>query len=318
MDASVAKTRGKFLGRIISNKEICRQHYRMVVGLEAFPPTRPGQFVQLQCRGLGEQVTSHEVVWRPENPLRLGQPELADREPFLRRPLSLGGRRDDDSGVELEIIYRVIGAGTRWLAQSGAGTELSLIGPLGNAFAISDEKPLAVVIGGGVGIPPMIYLASALAEANKKTVAFCGARTGALLPLTIMPDIEPSPEGHPLPCAEEFDEYRIPCVVATDDGTAGFPGTISEAFRSWLNAHQPASQELVVYCCGPEPLMQAVGDICLSREIQCQLALERHMACGMGTCQSCVCKIRAANDQGWSYKLCCTDGPVFDAKDIVW
>jgi dihydroorotate dehydrogenase electron transfer subunit len=318
MGMSIPKTRGKFLGRIVSNKEICGQHYRMVVGLDAFGPTRPGQFVQLQCRGLAEQITSREILWRPEQPLRLGQPELADREPFLRRPLSLGGRRDTDGGVELDIIYRTIGAGTRWLARSPAGTQLSLIGPLGNAFAISGEKPLAVVIGGGVGIPPMIYLAEALAEARKQVVAFSGARTAAMLPLTFMPDIDVSPQGHPTPCVEEFDEYRIPSVIATDDGTAGFAGTASEAFRNWLNAHGPAAQETVVYCCGPEPLMQAVGDICVSREIQCQLALERHMACGMGTCQSCVCKIRATNEQGWAYKLCCTDGPVFDAGEIVW
>ncbi|MCP4594043.1 MAG: dihydroorotate dehydrogenase electron transfer subunit, partial [bacterium] len=75
---------------------------------------------------------------------------------------------------------------------------------------------------------------------------------------------------------------------------------------------------LVVYSCGPEPMMRAVGRMCVDRDIDCQLALERHMGCGMGTCQSCVFRMRADNEQGWVYKLVCTDGPVFAARDIVW
>jgi len=74
----------------------------------------------------------------------------------------------------------------------------------------------------------------------------------------------------------------------------------------------------VAYCCGPEALMKAVGEICITRGIECQLALERYMACGMGTCQSCNVRIRDDSTRGWSYKLCCTDGPIFDAREVVW
>ena len=106
--------------------------------------------------------------------------------------------------------------------------------------------------------------------------------------------------------------------IATDDGSLGRAGFVDQAFEHWLDQAGLGAEDLVVYACGPEAMMQAVAEICLLREIECQLALERHMACGMGTCQSCVVKIRDGSDRGWSFKLCCTDGPVFDARDVVW
>ena len=107
-------------------------------------------------------------------------------------------------------------------------------------------------------------------------------------------------------------------MIATDDGSLGYPGLVSEAFGRWLTTLEIDPKQLTTYACGPEPMMQAVGEICTPRGIGCQLALERHMACGMGTCQSCVVKIREKSDRGWSYKLCCADGPVFEAADVIW
>jgi dihydroorotate dehydrogenase electron transfer subunit len=309
--------RGTFVATVTENRRLCDEHYRLRLRLEQFPPTRPGQFLQLQCRDLSPQVTSREVEWPPMGP-RLTQPELTNREPFLRRPFSLGGRRElPAGGCELDILYRTIGAGTHWLTGANAGLQLSILGPLGNGFTVRDEKPLAAIVGGGVGIPPMMYQAEALVSAGRKVVAFCGSRTGKLLPLTLAGE-RPSAAGHPAMCAEEFTRLGIPCVIATDDGSVGAAGVVSESLRDWLNANLPEAKDLVVYACGPEPMMRAVADICLSRDYECQLALERHMACGMGTCQSCVCKIRSENESGWAFKLVCTDGPVFDARNVLW
>lgn len=310
--------RGLFVAEVASNRPICDQHYRLVLRLGSFPPCRPGQFIQLQCRHMGEQKGINEVDW-PQGALpRLHQPELVDKEPLLRRPISLAGRRDVQGLVELDLIYRTIGTGTHWLSSARQGTKLGLMGPLGNAFAIDHPKPLAALIGGGVGIPPMIYLAQALAKANRQVVAFCGIRTRNLLPLKIIDGSQPCLRGTPGMCTEEFAAVGAKTVIATDDGSFGYHGLVSEAFEIWTDSVRPAGGDLAVYCCGPEPMMRNIAGFCLKRGYHCQLALERHMACGVGTCQSCVCKMKTTNEQGWEYKLCCTDGPVFDAGDIVW
>ena len=239
-------------------------------------------------------------------------------DPFLSRPISIYSFSRGKNFCLIELLYRIVGKGTQILAGLIEGSQVEINGPLGNGFVIRPGKPMAVMVGGGVGIPPMLYLAKALNEANKAAVAFCGARSGGVLPLTVLPGREPAADGRPTPCIREFIPSCTDAVVATDDGTLGFRGLVSEAFTAWLKTHDFAPIDLTVYCCGPEPMERAVADICMMREIECQLALERHMACGMGTCQSCVVKVRADNPQGWVYKLCCTDGPVFDAREVLW
>ena len=123
-------------------------------------------------------------------------------------------------------------------------------------------------------------------------------------------------------------------MVATDDGSLGYRGFISDAFSRSFGGSAREGGKLVVYCCGPEAMMQAVAAACETAGVECQLALERHMACGMGTCQSCIVKTRAGGREGhasswpdgdattrvppWKYSLCCQDGPVFDARDVLW
>jgi dihydroorotate dehydrogenase electron transfer subunit len=317
--ASNNLTRGTFLGEVLANEPLCGDHYRLVLALPRFAPSRPGQFVQLQCRDVCEQVGWRVVDWPPGHLPRFTQPELTDREPLLRRPFSIAARRDRGGGrAELDIIYRTVGTGTRWLAAVKTGAALSLLGPLGNWFTLRGEKPAAVLVGGGVGIPPLLYLAEALCAAGKKTVAFSGARTSTLLPLRVGASSGVSPAGEPTRCVVELAPYGIEAAVATEDGTLGFPGMVSEAFEQWLDRGRRNPDELVVYCCGPEPMMKAVADACAARGIECQVSMERHMACGMGTCQSCICKVRTEEQGGWTFKLCCTDGPVFDARRIIW
>ncbi len=318
MYTSATSKRGVFVAQVQSNASLCEDHYLLRLVAEGFPPTRPGQFVQLQCRGLHEQVSVRQID-RPEGAWpRLVQPELADKEPLLRRPLSIADCRQLPGGFsEIDLIYRAIGTGTKWLARVPAGAKVSLLGPLGNGFAIRPGKPLAALVGGGVGIPPMIYLAGALAAEGKQVVAFNGTKTAHMLPLEV-DAAKVSAAAHPELCVDVFTRLDVPAVIATDDGSLGFGGAITEAFRIWLNTHLPAEGDLVVYSCGPEGMMRALADMCVSRGYECQLALERHMACGMGTCQSCVVKIRDTTERGWSFKLCCADGPVFDAKDVLW
>lgn len=313
--------RGTHVATVLENSRLCDQHYMLRLGLEQLPPCRPGQFVQLQCRPMTEQVSAHAVDWAEGKWPHLEQPELAGKEPLLRRPLSIACRSNlsahGNLTAELDLIYRAVGSGTTWLSHLEVAAKVSVLGPLGNGFVIDPNKPKAVLIGGGVGIPPMLYLAEALQAAGKETIAFCGARTAEMLPLCPQRE-KVSPLGRPELCVEEFSRRGAKTVIATDDGSLGVAGNVSSAFETWLNLHLPSEDELVVYSCGPEAMMQAAAIICLSRGYRCQVAMERHMACGMGTCQSCIVKIRDKSESGWSFKLCCTDGPVFEAEKILW
>lgn len=316
--ADTTRRRGTFLADVLANQRLCDEHYLLRLGLGFFPPTRPGQFVQVQCADPSARPRPRATDWPADRPPRLTGSDLARTEALLRRPFSLAGRRDGPGGgAEIEIIYRVVGAGTRWLEGLSPGRRVSVLGPLGNAFGIREGAAAAALVGGGVGIPPMIYLGEALSAGGKRVRAFCGARSEHLLPLRLTGEAEAA-AGSPSPCAAEFAACGIETHLATDDGSLGYRGYVGDAFEEWLAADAPPADELVVYSCGPEAMMRQVARACIARGIECQLALERHMGCGMGTCQSCVVKIRTDNEQGWAYKLVCTDGPVFDAAEVVW
>ncbi len=287
----------------MSNIPVCSEHYRFRIGLASFPPTRPGQFINIRC-GPAEaistgQVSDSAVEWREGLMPHLTGPETVRRVPLLRRPLAPAGRIDrPDGSVEMDIIYRVVGVGTAWMAGLKVGDEIDILGPLGNGFTIRDNKPQAAIVIGGTGIGPMLYLADALAAAGKDVEAFFGARTASLIPLT--------------------EEQRGAFTITTDDGSLGSAGMVHQPFEKWLEREKPDPAGLVVYACGPEPMMKAVAEICLADEIECQLSLERHMACGMGVCQGCNVKVKTAAPPGWKFKLVCKDGPVFDAGELIW
>lgn len=274
--------------------------------------------MQVQCRPLEAAADNTSTDWPADRPPTLRQPELADTEAFLRRPLGVAGRTDRGGGVELSLIYRVVGTGTRWLSGLGEGDAVSVLGPLGNGFTIRQEVPRAAVVCGGSGVPPLIYLAGVLAGAGKKTIAFAGACTAEELPLTLVPGAKVAANGRASLCVAEFAAAGVPSVVATDDGTLGYRGFVSEVFSHWLVGSGLKAGDVVVYCCGPEAMMQVVAARCVAAGIECQLVLERHMACGMGTCQSCIVRTAADTPEGWKFSLCCIDGPVFDARQLLW
>jgi dihydroorotate dehydrogenase electron transfer subunit len=247
--------------------------------------------------------------------------ELRHPVAMLRRPFSLAGRRDRGSTTEIDIIHRVVGIGTDFLSHLKEGDEVGVLGPLGNTFALPQEDQEAVLVGGGVGIPPMLYLAEKLAE--REATAFAGALTRDLLPLTIVESAGRSADDiRPLSDIAELAKHGVRSVITTDDGTYGFRGFVTQALEKYLDASKPNA---VIYTCGPEPMMKRVADIALARGIECQIAVERAMACGMGTCQSCCIKVKKPDPsqpplvgKDWCYRLACTDGPVFQAADLLW
>jgi dihydroorotate dehydrogenase electron transfer subunit len=323
--ASSSPKRGQYVSTVIANVPLCREHFRLALTIDAFPPTKPGQFVQVACADDVESDVEREWSWddsagaRPVGPCGS---ELIARTAVLRRPFSLAGRRDTPGGVELDLIHRVVGVGTDWLSRLNVGDPVNVIGPLGNTFTLPEPGGQALLVGGGVGIPPMIYLASALGP-DRKGVAFCGALTRDLLALTVTDQGAGDPDAVAgLLNVDEFARHGIPTVVTTDDGSYGYRGFVTQALERYLDARARSGapfDKTIVYTCGPEPMMKRVADIARSRGIRSQIAVERAMACGMGTCQSCVIKVKTGpTTDAWRYKLACTDGPVFAGNDLLW
>jgi dihydroorotate dehydrogenase electron transfer subunit len=319
--------RDQFRCAVRANVPLCRDHYRLVLGLPAFPPTEPGQFIQVSCRDVDGFDDDREIAWSDLRPPHISGVDLTAPVALLRRPFSLAGRRDEAGAVELQLIHRVVGIGTDWLARLKAEDAVDILGPLGNRFALPPAGATALLVGGGVGIPPMLYLAEKLA--GRKAVAFCGALTRDLLPLTITADAGGPDDADPRHAIEEFSRHGHPSVITTDDGSYGFRGYVTQALERYLdqsgilNPH--AAMAPVVYTCGPEPMMKRVAEIAAARGLECQVAVERAMACGMGTCQSCCIRVRKPDPsqpplvgRDWCYRLACTDGPVFRGAELLW
>src|SRR5947209_5386460 len=183
--------RGQFLATVAANQPLCREHFRLTLRLPSFPPTAPGQFVQVACRDLEIVDAEVEVDWLVGHAPRVGQRELVAPLAVLRRPFSLANRRDlpGAGGVELELIHRVVGVGTDWLAQLNPDDRVGLLGPLGNRFTPPPRGGLALFVGGGVGIPPMLYLARQWGRLGQfRAAAFCGALSRDLLPFRLIAD----------------------------------------------------------------------------------------------------------------------------------
>ncbi|MCH8241261.1 MAG: dihydroorotate dehydrogenase electron transfer subunit [Planctomycetes bacterium] len=302
---------------VIANDRLCREHFRITFCLDSFATASPGQFVHIspgQMNHGGYQRLDYAKgvasdAWR-----------AGCFDPLLRRAFSIAGLRRRSDQVEIDLIYREVGTATHWMSSRCHGDAVSVLGPLGNRFEISQRKRTAWLVAGGVGLPPMLWLAAALTENDRKTVAFCGAQTRDLLALTVVQDQSPSHDATLATCcAAEFARANTPVVLSTDDGSLGFRGHIGQALSRYHETNPIPADDLVVYTCGPERMMRFVSDFCGQRGIECKVCMERAMACGTGTCQSCVVPIRDDDDRdGWRYRLCCTDGPVFDGRDIVW
>ncbi len=221
--------------------------------------------------------------------------------PFTRRPFSVY-RVDKEEGT-FSIVYLARGVFTQGLRNKRPGQLLSVVGPLGNWFE-PDPRPQAahIMVAGGVGAPPLYLLAETMrCEAGQecRIAVINGARTRNLLV-----------------AVQEFTDLGVDLHFTTDDGTHGLRGVVTDALLTLLDeAAGPAH----VYTCGPTAMLRAVSDICIPRNIPCQVSVETIMPCGLGVCMGCVVKIRNRDSaQGYDYLRSCYEGPVFRAEDIIW
>lgn len=213
--------------------------------------------------------------------------------PFLRRPFS--ALRTDRNAGWLEILYDVIGPGTRRMADSAPGQSLNLIGPLGRPFS-PPESGRILLVAGGVGVVPLAFLAWNCPQERGRMVFLMGAANRDR-----MPDMD------------RLVPADLELHLATDDGSLGYGGFVTDL----IEAHAVPGQT-AIFTCGPHPMMARVADIASDLDLPCFASLENHMACGFGVCVGCVVEYRQAEREDLRYRRVCIEGPVVDARAIVW
>ncbi|MFC1677014.1 dihydroorotate dehydrogenase electron transfer subunit [Planctomycetota bacterium] len=288
-----------------SNRQIGYDFYKLTITFEGppaktFANTQPGQFVELDLSTASTPSTENT----PEK-LRNGSERLV----LLRRPFSFCDLTCESDKTSAEILYRVIGPGTLRMSNLSAGDYLSVIGPLGIGFSVPAGKKTAVLVTGGMGAGPMEHLAKVLAQKHNdiKVTAFAGAKSRDQLPFE---NVSQS--------LREFTRYGTESFIATDDGSAGEKGFVTDCMADWLDKNSLPTEEMIIYSCGPEPMLAKVSQIAGQHNIDCQVSMERMMACGIGLCQGCAVECRAADSTETVYKMCCKEGPVFDSKEVVF
>ena len=263
---------------------------------------KPG-FEWVEVTGI-EQLAEDTYVLgynRPDTAevIRAGQfcmisPRPGTSSVFLPRPFSYY-RTDGDGGIE--ILFRTFGKATRWMAGLRPGESIGEFGPLGNSFTYPATARRAILVGGGIGLPPMVMLAGELAARGLEVELIYGELTGARL--VELSGILPS---------------GVNVHIATEDGQAGHRGLVTEIFAPMFSKcdNPPA-----VYSCGPNQMMAALAAMISPERVELfQASCEEYMACGRGICQGCV--IPVWNGDETVYLRCCTEGPVFNGFEVAW
>ncbi len=234
----------------------------------------------------------------------------------MRRPLSIMRAQDD----WIEILYKTHGHGLELLARKKPGETVSSLGPIGQPFRPSPERPNALLIGGGVGIPPMVFVADWLRKDNRdwKPLAILGSEIP--FPFDLVPSKLETPwldesTNSTMPLLES---WNVPTRLATLSGFEGcFDGYVTDLADRWLSTLDDAElARTEVFACGPTPMLKAVAELAARYELPCQVSLEEYMACAVGGCAGCA--VRIATPEGDAMKRVCVDGPVFDAATVVW
>lgn len=229
----------------------------------------------------------------------------------MRRPISIMSV-DVENGT-FDLLYKVVGEGTRQLSERKIGEMLSIIGPIGNGFKLTSQK-LPLLIGGGVGMPPMISIAQQAKDKDYQSFAILGSEVPFPFDEKLAnngKDYEGAT--HTMP---ELEDWGVECRLASlqnyDGVYQGYVTDLARVYLDSLSADDLAQVE--VYSCGPHPMLEAVANLSKEYNLPCQVSLEEHMACGIGGCAGCVVEVQT--DNGPAMKRVCVDGPVFDATTV--
>ncbi len=256
------------VSEIVFNKRVATDTF--FIGLRSpqiAAEARPGQFVMIK---VGQGI-----------------------DPLLRRPFSICGIREDDLVL---ILYRVVGRGTTIMCDAREGESLSVLGPLGSGFEMPHKGESPILTAGGMGIAPLIFLASIMGPGSFTFLAGFGS-------------------AEEIAATDEIGLSGLDLSLSTDDGSAGHRGLVTELLEDHLAGFN-GNINPAVFACGPLPMLKEVAAITLDKHVPCQVSLEASMACGLGACQGCA--IRRSSEQGMAYYHVCQDGPVFDVKSLDW
>ncbi len=234
----------------------------------------------------------------------------------MRRPLSIMRVGED----WIEILYKIVGHGLRLLAQKSPGDVVSVLGPIGQGFQMSPERPNTLLIGGGVGIPPMVYIADWLRQDPRDWAPFAILGSEIPFPFELRRSALPV-AGVPdetyatMPLLED---WGIPARLTSLQGYAGcHDGYVTDLAEQWLSSLPAADLAKVeIFACGPTPMLKAVAELAARHNLPCQVSLEEYMACAVGGCAGCAVRIKTP--VGDAMKRVCVDGPVFDAATVAW
>ncbi len=256
--------------RIIRNEPRGGPFYRMDVEAPWIAENaQPGQFVHIQCS--------------------------SSFDPLLRRPFSVYDA--DPKSKEVSILYAVVGKGTDLLSRMKPGDTLNMLAPLGHGFTVPEGKSHSLLLGGGAGIAPMLFLGKVLRENGHTVTVMLGMQSNETAGVI-----------------DDFIRAGLHVDVATNDGSLGACGHVT-----CLLEGQPddAFTDCRVYACGPTPMLKAVQTWTSSCGLPAELSLEERMGCGFGVCLSCVCKVKVRSESGWEYQRACVEGPVFSAAEVI-
>ncbi len=276
------------------------------------------------------EVLAHEQFEANQFILRLKAPKCArrampgtfvhltcDESLPMRRPLSI--MRADPERETIDVLYKTVGQGLELLSKKRTGDRISSLGPIGNSFVPHPQRPRTLLVGGGVGIPPMIFLAESLRErtdAKWQPLVLMGSEVPfpfRAKPSTIL--VPGVPDGT-IACMPMLDEWGIPSRLASFAGYAGcYEGYVTDLAASWLASLDAAAlAEVEVFACGPTVMLKATAAVAKRFNVPCQVSLEEFMACAVGGCAGCA--VRVETPQGPAMKRVCVDGPVFDARTV--
>ncbi len=247
---------------IIEQRQIARGIFSMKLQCDEIAGMAlPGQFINLYCK-------EHELL--------------------LPRPISIC-ETDKEKGM-VTLVYAVVGKGTEGFSHLKRGDIIKVLGPLGNGFKIEKEVNIHMLVGGGIGVPPLVELSKYL---KGEVYAFLGFAQDPIL-------------------VEELENYGVKVFVATEDGNTGFKGNVIELLD------KKGVKGGIIYSCGPRPMLKAVSRWAKEKGIRAQISMEERMACGIGVCVGCTCKTKKKDEEDWQNRKVCTDGPVFWSEEVIW
>ncbi|ADR18918.1 dihydroorotate dehydrogenase electron transfer subunit [Calditerrivibrio nitroreducens] len=257
------------IGTVVENIKLNDKYYYMIINNKEFvEKAKVGQFLMVQSK-------EYDYI----------------NDPILRRPFGICDV-DYDSG-DFSILYMIVGKGTMLLSTFKKGSKIEFSPPLGNSFTIQSKKNVALV-GGGIGIAPLYFLAKTLKDNNCKITLYFGGQS----------EID-------IVFLDKFEKVVDEIVVTTNDGSKGMKGLVTDPFIKNIDHYD------YVYTCGPKKMLEAVSRICIDSGRAVEVSLDERMACGLGACLGCIVYVKD-DDGNEIQKRCCVEGPIFDGSKVIW